>query len=281
MHPQTYKLALNNPCHEDWNSMGVIEGGRHCQQCSKDVIDFSTYSKEAIIDFFVANQGKSICGRMKKSQMDAIEIDRNLLGYNISFWKKFLIIFLIVFGYELFGASFVFAQIAEIDTLKQEKLEIVDTLKIDTLTSYGIIKNDSTLLDSTAILIEEKKKIEAEIEKLEMEITKIKSDRPNIKFDDFELESIICSDMTLGLIGLIPYNDLKPIIFGQTKIPYLNLDTKVAKKGDTENVSSAQSITFPFNSDNKTPERKDQNDYNLSFILPEEIKEKKKKKNVG
>jgi hypothetical protein len=283
MQPQTYKLVLNKACNEDWNTMGVIDGGRHCEQCSKDVIDFSSYSKEAIIDFFIANQSKSICGRMRKSQMNAIEIDRSLLDYNISFWKKFLIIFLIVFGYELFGASFVFAQIEETDTLKLEKLKIVDTLKIDTLVSDSMIKNDTVLLDSTAILIREKKKIEDEIEKLEIEVTKIKSERHSFKFDDyklydFKLESIICEGMISGFMVLIPNNDLKPIVFGEPENPYLNLDTKVAKKANTQNISSVQNMSFPINPDDKRPEKKDQNDYNLTCILPEEAKEKKKNK---
>jgi hypothetical protein len=266
MHPQTHKLTLNSPCQEDWNSMGIIEGGRHCEQCSKDVIDFSTYSKEAIIDFFVANQGKSICGRMKKSQMNAIEIDRHLLDYNISFWKKFLIIFLIVFGYELFGASFVFAQVVESDTLKQKKIEtkIVDTLRIDSLTTDSTIENGIGLTDSTSLLEAEREKLKAEIKQLEKEISKIDLTKPRSKFPDLKLKDINCGDMISGYIAIVPSNDLKPIIFGETKSDDSINETKTFKN------SIIYRNIIPFHSKNKTPKSPDEKHYPLAFILPDE-----------
>jgi cell division protein FtsB len=266
MHPQIYKLVLNNPCKEDWNTMGIIEGGRHCEQCSKDVIDFSSYSKEAIIDFFVANQGKGICGRMKKSQMNAIEIDRHLLDYNISFWKKFLIIFLIVFGYELFGASFVFAQVVESDTVKQEKIEtkIVDTLRIDSLTTDSTIENGIGLTDSTSLLEAEREKLKAEIKQLEKEISKIDLAKPRSKFPDFKLEKIILTDMIYGYMAIVPSNDLKPIIFVETKSDDSIKETKTFKN------SIINRDIIPLHSKHKTPKSPDQKNYPLTFILPDE-----------
>jgi hypothetical protein len=293
MHPQTYKLALNNPCQEDWNSMGIIEGGRHCEQCSKDVIDFSSYSKEAIIDFFVANQGKSICGRMRKSQMSAIEIDRNLLDYNISIWKKFLIIFLIVFGYELFGASFVFAQVVENDTLKKE-------IPIQICTDTSILKqpifdpevSTQLIISDTNLLAERAKDAVIDTTIKEINIAdklKINKIEGSISFDKDDLQCKLPIDwpnMVLGGMGL-EYIDMKqisilePIIVEEFKPTVISGCFDLDRSNNNPSKKNIKRITKHKNKEEKTPNKESQNDTNLVFILPEEIKEKKKKKNVG
>jgi hypothetical protein len=289
MHPQTYKLVLNKPCHEDWNSMGIIEGGRHCEQCSKDVIDFSTYSKEAIIDFFVANQSKSICGRMRKSQMNAIEIDRSLLDYNISFWKKFLIIFLIVFGYEVFGASFVFAQVIENDTLKKEihtqictDTSILKQPIFDPEVSTQLIISDTNTLAEhakDAVIDTTVKKINVEDK---LEIHKIED---SISFDIYDSEYTFPSDLSMVLGGMgLEYIDRKqisifePIKEGELKPFVISGCFGDGRSNNNPSKESIKRIARLKNKEKKVPNNDNQNDTSLVFILPEEIKEKKKKK---
>ena len=92
--------------------------GRFCQSCQKSVIDFSSKSDEEIKEFLKDKQGQKLCGRFYKHQVERIriEIDRNVLVSPIPFWQKFLAIVLVVFGSELFGYDFVFAQ-TETDTI--------------------------------------------------------------------------------------------------------------------------------------------------------------------
>jgi hypothetical protein len=293
MHPQTYKLVLNNPCKEDWNSMGIIEAGRHCELCSKDVIDFSSYSKEAIIDFFVANQGKAICGRMTKIQMNAIEIDRYLLDYNISFWKKFLIVFLIVFGYELFGASFVFAQVVESDTLNKKISTQIqkDTTVLTQPISDSVISKQLISCD-TNFLAEQPKDVVLDTASEKINATdklKIHTTEGSTSFDIYDSQSKLPTDlsmMVLGGMGL-EYIDkqqisiLEPIIEGKFELRVISGCFGDGRSNNNNSKENIKLIVKSKSNEEKTPNKESQNDTNLSFILPEEIKKKKKKKNAG
>lgn len=64
------RLKIDKPCNEDWNSMSIGVISRHCIACEKAVFDFTNKSKEEILTFLIQNQNKSICGRLKKSQVD-------------------------------------------------------------------------------------------------------------------------------------------------------------------------------------------------------------------
>lgn len=64
-------LRINIPeqCHEKWSAMQQQEQGRFCAQCQKTVIDFSEMSDEAVRNFLLEQKGKSICGRIRASQL--------------------------------------------------------------------------------------------------------------------------------------------------------------------------------------------------------------------
>lgn len=64
------KLNIDKPCSEDWSSMKIGMVSRHCNACVKDVFDFSKMTKEEILIFLIENQNSSVCGRLKKSQLD-------------------------------------------------------------------------------------------------------------------------------------------------------------------------------------------------------------------
>ncbi|MGB0888336.1 MAG: energy transducer TonB [Vicingaceae bacterium] len=64
------KLNINSPCGEDWNSMKIGIVSRYCDNCAKDVFDFTNKSKEEILSYLIQNQNGSVCGRLKKSQLD-------------------------------------------------------------------------------------------------------------------------------------------------------------------------------------------------------------------
>lgn len=64
-------ITIPKPCHEDWEKMSPKEQGRHCEVCSKVVIDFSDKTEEEIYSFFRENSGKKVCGNFRNDQLTA------------------------------------------------------------------------------------------------------------------------------------------------------------------------------------------------------------------
>ena len=84
--------------------MTEAENGRHCKSCDKIVIDFSVLSDDEVRSFFLKNSSKPVCGRFHKNQIDRIRIHipSYVLNKPLPYWKKFLIIFLVCFGSNLY-----------------------------------------------------------------------------------------------------------------------------------------------------------------------------------
>ncbi len=102
-----YKIAIPEPCHENWNKMTPDETGRFCGSCVKSVVDFTNMNSTEIQSFFIANQGKNICGRFKNQQLDSIiiKIPSQILYTQVHFHKIFLLALLISMGTTLFSCS--------------------------------------------------------------------------------------------------------------------------------------------------------------------------------
>ncbi|WP_118972674.1 carboxypeptidase-like regulatory domain-containing protein [Taibaiella koreensis] len=64
----THRVALPEPCSEDWEQMQPDGCGQFCGACSKTVIDFSTFSDDAFIRYFSADR-TGICGRFSPHQL--------------------------------------------------------------------------------------------------------------------------------------------------------------------------------------------------------------------
>jgi hypothetical protein len=105
MVPGYFKLKIAKPCTENWDNMTPDEAGRFCHSCSKHVIDFSILSDTEIQNYFFNNYNKPTCGRFKNVQLERITI--KLPGYffekKIPLWQKYLIVFLICFGSNLYS----------------------------------------------------------------------------------------------------------------------------------------------------------------------------------
>ncbi len=70
MRNKSFKLNINEPCHEDWGKMTLNEQGRFCDSCAKPVVDFSKSTDIEIIQFLEAHKGQKTCGRFKATQLD-------------------------------------------------------------------------------------------------------------------------------------------------------------------------------------------------------------------
>lgn len=83
-------ITIPEPCHQSWNEM-IPEGqGRHCQQCSKVVTDFTAMSNAQIIDYF--NSYGNVCGRFGAGQLNSLNNQLELEeAINQTRWKKWTI----------------------------------------------------------------------------------------------------------------------------------------------------------------------------------------------
>lgn len=62
------KITIPNPCSANWDKMKNLDQGRFCEQCKKEVIDFTNYSQSELEDFFKYPKG-NVCGRINRSQI--------------------------------------------------------------------------------------------------------------------------------------------------------------------------------------------------------------------
>lgn len=90
------QLSIQEPCHENWDSMSSIDRGKFCGSCRKRVIDFSTMSDRQIAEFFRKPSNGSVCGRFMTDQLDReIEIPRKRIPWLKYFFSILLPAFFI------------------------------------------------------------------------------------------------------------------------------------------------------------------------------------------
>lgn len=65
---KNYIIKIAKPCTEDWNKMTQAEKGRFCGVCEKEVVDFSSFRKNEIVDYL--SQHKNICGRIPEAYLE-------------------------------------------------------------------------------------------------------------------------------------------------------------------------------------------------------------------
>lgn len=96
-------ISIPQPCHEDWNAMTHEDKGRHCNLCSKTVVDFTQWHPQEIIFYLQQNAGKKVCGRFAADQLDEPistpeDFVHQLSRFSLPFLKKAAAIFLFAFS---------------------------------------------------------------------------------------------------------------------------------------------------------------------------------------
>lgn len=97
-------IAINEPCHENWDAMTPNQQGAFCKSCQKNVVDFSKKTLKEIKDFFSQPQEGRVCGRFEQTQLAELSFDDFFSRFRYwSFSRKFAVIFFLSFGFWLFS----------------------------------------------------------------------------------------------------------------------------------------------------------------------------------
>ncbi|GJM31452.1 MAG: hypothetical protein DHS20C18_04530 [Saprospiraceae bacterium] len=62
-------LHISEPCSENWDKMTPETGGRHCDTCSRTIMDFTSFSDAELARYHQKNRG-GLCGRFRVDQLD-------------------------------------------------------------------------------------------------------------------------------------------------------------------------------------------------------------------
>jgi hypothetical protein len=82
-----YKVQIANPCEEKWEGMTPVDGGKFCMHCSKNVVDFTQLSDEAILKI-MKNSNGNMCGRFREDQLNRdLVIKRGIYSFHSIFSK--------------------------------------------------------------------------------------------------------------------------------------------------------------------------------------------------
>ena len=90
------QLYIPEPCHENWNSMTMVEKGRFCGSCQKQVVDFTGMNDEQMVAFFRKPTPGPVCGRFVKDQLNRpIQLPRKRIPWVKYFFQFMLPAFLV------------------------------------------------------------------------------------------------------------------------------------------------------------------------------------------
>ncbi|MFD0962739.1 carboxypeptidase-like regulatory domain-containing protein [Pseudofulvibacter geojedonensis] len=147
---QKINISIPEPCHEDWNNMTPTQKGRFCGVCTKEVVDFTSFSDEQLIKHL--NREQHLCGRFNKQQLNRdLVLDRK----NRSSFSSFVTAGL--FSLFLFNSNGTKAQEkpkTEQTDKKYISIPLINTLAKDSITVSGTVLDENNYpLPGATILI--------------------------------------------------------------------------------------------------------------------------------
>lgn len=100
-------FGIQEPCNENWSAMTPTEKGAFCQQCAKQVIDFTSKSTDYIKSTLLKNKNESLCGRMTLQQELDLQNDFALWEYSSHqrMRRISLYAFILVFGLSIVSCA--------------------------------------------------------------------------------------------------------------------------------------------------------------------------------
>ncbi|MEO6978976.1 MAG: carboxypeptidase-like regulatory domain-containing protein [Mucilaginibacter sp.] len=82
-------VSIPGPCHQSWQQMAPVSGGRHCESCCKTVVDFLGMTNAQLISYLTTHG--NVCGRLSTLQLDRVNLQLN--GQDAkpqTSWKKWV-----------------------------------------------------------------------------------------------------------------------------------------------------------------------------------------------
>ncbi len=149
---RNFKIAIPEPCHENWQQMTNTQKGKFCNVCAKEVFDFTKYSDNEIIKKF-SKTDDNLCGRFTTVQLNKKWIEPIEKPSNFAYY-----IFSGLLSLFVFNSDKVFAQIktqTSIHTSKEyTSIPLKNTQSKDSIITKGIVLDENNLPLPIATILE-------------------------------------------------------------------------------------------------------------------------------
>lgn len=204
---QKLNISIPEPCHEDWNNMTSTQKGRFCEVCTKEVVDYTSFSDEQLIKYL--NREQHLCGRFNKQQLNRdLVLDRKKRNNFSSYITASL------FSIFLFNSNVTKAQEkpkTEQTDKKYTSIPLPNTLAKDSITISGTVLDENNLpLPGATILIKGSKTGTSTDFDGVFSLKCKKSDHIKISYIGYETKYIIATQ--INSINLIPDTSLEEIV---------------------------------------------------------------------
>jgi TonB family protein len=69
------RINIKKPCPENWETMKIGLHSRFCDNCEKNVVDFTNKDRREILEYILRNHDKRVCGHIYPHQLDFTQKD--------------------------------------------------------------------------------------------------------------------------------------------------------------------------------------------------------------
>lgn len=145
---KSFKLKIENPCQENWGKMSVNHGGKFCDSCQKNVVDFTTKTSREIANE-LKDATEKTCGRFTEAQLKEVYSVSSSPRLETNWYKTIAASFLVSFGVKNVEAQDTLVQNQGIHSpLHPHELLIGDTVLVENKMVERELRIKGTLLDA-------------------------------------------------------------------------------------------------------------------------------------
>lgn len=144
-----FTLEINKPCSEKFSDFKKTKLGGFCGSCQKEVIDFTGWSSQKIINYFNNNSNQKTCGRFNDYQLGSyIEPTK---PSRLSYFKGIGVACLSLFS---FGISNAQKENTPTEIVAQKLKNQKNTKPQSTFIVKGVVSDESGPLPGVSILLQ-------------------------------------------------------------------------------------------------------------------------------
>ena len=144
-----FTLEINKPCSEEFSDFKKTELGGFCGSCQKEVIDFTGWNSQEIINYFNNNSYQKTCGRFNDYQLGAyVEPTK---PSRLSYFKGIGVACLSLFS---FGISNAQKENTPTEIVAQKFKNQKNTKPQNTFIVKGVVSDESGPLPGVSILLQ-------------------------------------------------------------------------------------------------------------------------------